>query len=483
MVAVVATTSSGDSAPLPPTAAVERSTLTSGIASTGTLTAKSEQNLGFATGGELTSVKVKVGDHVAAGDVLATVDNVPAREALVQAQADHRAARAGLDRAEDSTAVDGAEDSRDQAEDVLRAVRRQAAALDASDAAAIDSTRRQRDIDRTTADQARQASDQACASDSASPACISAQAAALTAEQKALTSQNALSGAQTKRDLDRAGSRVSIENAQQAVVTAKNLVHSADSDLPHTIDQQEALVAAARSEVTRAQHALDETVLRAPVAGTVTVLNGAVGEYVGPSSGTSALAPGSDAALPGASGSTSSGSQNGGGAPASGATPPRPGGTQFIVLSDVDELRVVAAFVESDATSITTGQPVKITVDAVPDLQLDGHVLSVAPSGTAISGVVSYYATIGLDTDDDRLKGGQTTNVTVVTDQQNDVLTVPNAAVRTLDGQRAVTVVEHGASRTAFIEIGHVGIDRTEVKSGLREGQRVALPTTGGEQR
>lgn len=474
--AVAAGSSSRTPIPAQGTATVERSTVTSGVVSSGTVTAQAEQNLGFASGGQLTAVNIKVGDHVAAGDVLATIDDVPARAELAQAQADYRAAQAGLDRAEDSTTVHGAEDSLDQAEDVLRAVRRQAEALDQSDSTAIDSALRQRDIDRATADQARSNRDIACAGGSGTPTCTNAQSAHLTAEQRASTSQGALDSAQGKRSIDRANSRVSIENAQQGVVTAENSVDLSDTDRPHTIDQQEATVAAARAGVTRAQHALNNTVLRAPVDGTVTVLNGAVGEYVGASSGTSALAPGSDAAIPGASGSTNGGSSSSNPSIASVAGPPRPGGSQFLVLSDIDQLRVVAAFSEADAASIKPDQRVDITLDAVPDLQLEGRVLSLAPAGTAISGVVSYYATIGLETDDDRLKGGQTANVAVVTGEESDVLTVPNAAVHKVDGKSAVTVVEGGASRTAFIETGKVGIDRTEVKSGLREGQVVALP-------
>jgi HlyD family secretion protein len=90
--------------------------------------------------------------------------------------------------------------------------------------------------------------------------------------------------------------------------------------------------------------------------------------------------------------------------------------------------------------------------------------------------VISYYVTVAINADDPRLKGGQTANVTVATSERSNVLTVPNAAVRRVDGKSQVTVVEGDSFRKATFEAGEVGIDRTEVVSGLREGQRVVLP-------
>ena len=130
---------------------------------------------------------------------------------------------------------------------------------------------------------------------------------------------------------------------------------------------------------------------------------------------TSALAPGTDASIPGASGSTSTGASGGLSLPGAVAGPPRPGGTQFIVLSDIDQLQVVAPFNEADAADIRPNQDVDATFDAIPDLTAQGRVVSVAPSATAISGVISYYVTIAID-DDPRIKSGETANVRVLTD-------------------------------------------------------------------
>jgi HlyD family secretion protein len=146
------------------------------------------------------------------------------------------------------------------------------------------------------------------------------------------------------------------------------------------------------------------------------------------------------------------------------------------VLSDIDQLQVVAMFNESDAATLQDDANVEITFDALPDLTVSGTIASVAPSGTSVSGVISYYATVNLDRSDPRLKAGQTATVNVLTDgEQPDVLSVPSSAVRTTNGVSRVTVVEGDQRRTTTIEIGAASGGRTEVVSGLREGQRVAL--------
>jgi len=481
-VTVLAACSSAESAPT--TAAVERVTMSTGISSTGSLSAASEQNLGFAKGGQLTAVDVKVGDKVQAGQVLATIDPVPARQALDAQKAQLRAAEAQLDRVKDSPGVDDAEDSLSQAEDILEAVSDQVDRQDEADRVAIFNAERQVGADRNSVTAAQNAQNAACAGGS-SPDCSSAQAAYAAATQRLVASQAALRTAQRKRELDQASGRVSIENAQQAVTTARNTLDLSESDRPHTIDQQRAFVAAARAAVDQAERDLANTTLRAPVAGTVTALNGAVGEYVAASSGTSALAPGSDAAIPGASGSSTSGNSAGSGNPATAPSANRPAGNQFLVLSDIDQLQVVAMFNESDAAELHDDANVEVTFDALPTLALPGTVASVAPSGTSVSGVISYYVTVNLDETDRRLKAGQTATVNVLTDdEQPDVLSVPSSAVRTKNGVSRVSVVEGDQTRTVTIQIGAAQGGRTEVVSGLREGQRVAVSPAkrGGEQ-
>jgi HlyD family secretion protein len=254
-------------------------------------------------------------------------------------------------------------------------------------------------------------------------------------------------------------------------VSARNNANSERSDRPFNIEEQRGAVVSQQAAVAAAQRDVDDATLRSPVAATVSAVNGVVGEYLAPSSGTSALAPGSQAGIPGVDSATAAQAAAG-----TAANPARPGGTQFLVLDNIDAFQVVVPFNESDAATISQNQKVNVAVDAVPDVTLEGTVLSVAPTGTAISGVVTYYVTIVVNNSDPRIKDGQTVRATVVTEELANVLTVPSAAVRQESGRSVVTVLNpDGTQTTVPFEPGKVGADRTQVLSGLREGQQIVL--------
>ena len=295
----------------------------------------------------------------------------------------------------------------------------------------------------------------------------------VNARRTVLMDKSTLTAAQQKLNVDRASGQVTIENARQSVVTAQNTLESAATNRPFDIDQQVALVASIQAQVAAAQRDVENTVLRAPVAGTVSVINGVVGEFLQPSSGVSPLAPGTTAPIPGLNGVTSNSSTSLGN-PATGAA--RPGGTQFMVLDNVNTFQVVVPFEESDATKVAPNQKVTVTFDAIPDLSRDGTVVSVAPSGSNISSVINYYVTVVLTEIDPRLKAGQTAQARVITNEVDDVLTVPNSAIRKRGDQSTVTIIDAaGNQQQVRFQPGLVGDDRTQVISGLREGQQVIL--------
>jgi HlyD family secretion protein len=509
---VVACTTS--TAPPPPrTAPVQRTSITSGVTASGSLTAITEQNVGFTKGGQLTALNVKVGDRVTAGQVLATIDPFAAQQALNQARGQLSTQQATLDKITNSPVVSGAQDTLDQAQEILQRTKDQADAVQAADQTAIDNAQRQLSQAKKTLDKAQdqlKADQAACASasvmvvaartktpstvsstaapvtstmpsstssTSSSAACTkvaSDQAAVSSAKSAVVSAQNAVDSAEKQKDVDEQNGRLAVANAEQGVVTAQNALNSASSDRPSDIAAQAGQVTAAQAAVAEAQRDLDDTTLRAPVDGTVSAVNGTVGEFVAASSGTSALAPGTDATIPGAG--------NGTGASAVGAvqgvaSPTRPGGTQFLVLDNVNEFQVVATYTETDTAMIAPGQKARLTFDAVPDLAVNGSVLSVSPTAAAISGVISYYVTVVLPKDDPRLKSGMTAQTEVITKEIPGVLAVPSAAVHTQNGTSVVTVLDpNGTPRTVTVQTGATGDGNTQILSGLTEGQQVVLP-------
>ena len=514
----------GGQQPPPRTDVVRRTTVTNGVSATGALSAVTTENLGFPKGGKLTSVDVRVGDHVSAGQVLATVDGYAYRQALKQQEANLAAQEAALARIEQNPSVSGAQDTVDQSKIIVSATKEQAAATQTADNAAIHRARKQLAVDDDAKDQAadavralkkacksaragsaaanarvsalaQQALQQlmsgdvagatkslqqlsallssASSSSDAATACgqvPTAQAAETAAKQRVVSDRTALVAAEQKKDVDAATGRVAIANAQQAQITAQNSLNSASSDRPFNIQQQQAVVAGARVMVQTARKDVEDTVMRAPGDGTVSAINGVVGEFLTPSTGTTALAPGSKAAIPGTG---SIGTAAGAGP----ATVVRPAGSQFLVMTNVDRMKVVLPFEESDAAQIKAGQHATVTVDSVPNVTFNGTVQQIAPSATAISGVVAYFVTVNLDTSNAHLKDGQTARGTVFTVERENVLSVANAAIRKQGNVSTVIVVDsNGNQRTVTFQPGAVGTDRTEVLSGLVEGQHVLLP-------
>jgi HlyD family secretion protein len=468
------------------TALVARATITDQVSSSGAVAASASENLGFAKGGKLTSLKVRVGDRVTAGQLLAKVDTFAARQVLKQQKANLAAQEAALDRLIDSPSVSGAQATLSQSRVILTATRRQVSAVGTADNSAIQRSRAQLHAARRAeakADDAVDAAQAACKVPGTPPATCNAQVASASsaqasAEQGVEAAKTTLTAAEQKKKVDAASGQVSVETSRQGVVTAQNALNSASSDRPHAIDQQLALVRGAEVLVRSAQKDVDDGALAAPADGVVSAINGVVGEYLSPSSGTTALAPGSRAAIPG-SGSAASGAgagAAGAGAGGAGAAAIRPGGSQFLVLSRAKSFQVVVPFEESDAAQIAAGQRVSVRFDAIPRLTEDGTVVALSPSASAISGVISYYVTVRIERRNSQLRDGQTARVEVITAERENVLSVPNAAVRRQGDTDIVVVVEpDGQQRITTIQAGLVGADRTEVVSGLSEGQRVIV--------
>jgi HlyD family secretion protein len=506
---------------------VQRATITAGVSATGALSAVTTENLGFPKGGKLTSVRVRVGDQVIAGQVLATVDSYAYRQVLKQQEANLAAQEAALARIEQNPSVSGAQDTVDQAKIIVSATKDQAAATQTADNAAIHRARRQLAVDDDAQDQAAnavRALKKACRSAKAGSAAANARVTALVqqalqqlqsgdaagaarslaqlvaalasrtsasdaatacsqiptaeaaetaAKQRVVSDRTALVAAEQKKEVDAAAGRVAVANAEQAQIAAQNALNSASSDRPFDIEEQRAVVAGARVMVQTARKDVEDTVLRSRSEGTVSAINGVVGEFLTPSTGTTALAPGSKAAIPG----TGSAGAAGAAAGPSATTVVRPAGSQFLVLANVNRMKVVLPFEESDAAQIKPGQNATVRVDPLPNATFNGVVEQIAPSATAISGVVAYFVTVNLDSSNPQLKDGQTARGTVLTVDLDNVLSVANAAIRKQGNTSTVIVIDpSGNQRTVTFQPGAVGTDRTEVLSGLTEGQRVLLP-------
>jgi len=91
---------------------------------------------------------------------------------------------------------------------------------------------------------------------------------------------------------------------------------------------------------------------------------------------------------------------------------------------------VDASIDEADVGRIRTGQRATFTVDAFPGQTFEGQVAQVRKAALNVANVVTYVAVVTFANNDGRLLPGMTANVRVVTDVRDNVLKVPNSALR-----------------------------------------------------
>jgi hypothetical protein len=90
------------------------------------------------------------------------------------------------------------------------------------------------------------------------------------------------------------------------------------------------------------------------------------------------------------------------------------------------------------------------------------------------SGVVTYKVTIGFDTLDSRLRPEMSVSASIITDVKQDVILVPNGAVKTESGKSYVEVLNDGQTPVQkSVAIGSSNSTETEITSGISTGDSV----------
>jgi trimeric autotransporter adhesin len=139
-----------------------------------------------------------------------------------------------------------------------------------------------------------------------------------------------------------------------------------------------------------------------------------------------------------------------------------PGVDATVPLGQVDQVKI--------------GQSVTVAVDGVAT-KLHGTVTSIGMLNASSSGAnPTYQVTVQLDAASRQLYDGSGADIVISTGSARNVLTVPNSAIHsTRGGGHTVTVLDGGKTSTVRVTLGASGRDVTEVKSGLKAGQKVVL--------
>lgn len=148
----------------------------------------------------------------------------------------------------------------------------------------------------------------------------------------------------------------------------------------------------------------------------------------------------------------------------------------LIEVVDLNRLQVNAYVDETDIGQVKVGQPARVTVDAFPDKEFPGRVVTVASAATMQENVVTYLVTVKLeDPAKALLKPQMTASVDITVQKKENVLLVPNEALKMREGETKVVVLKDGKGEVRTVKTGMTDGESTEITSGLEEGEDVVL--------
>ena len=158
-------------------------------------------------------------------------------------------------------------------------------------------------------------------------------------------------------------------------------------------------------------------------------------------------------------------------------------GGYLLTVGDLDGFSVTGTVDEVDVTKLRTGQKVKISGDAFPDIELDGQIENVSQQSLPIRGnnIPSFEVTAVIDeiagVDPGRLRLGMSANVVVVLRDEPQALLVPLSAVHGTYGDNWVQLQsnEDGSVKRSPVEVGTTTLNEVEITKGLRAGDVVLL--------
>lgn len=213
------------------------------------------------------------------------------------------------------------------------------------------------------------------------------------------------------------------------------------------IAAQEAAVARATADYQSAEENHDALVIKSPIDGTVIAVAAAVGDQIGSSA---QMSSGSSAGTSG-------------------------GLTGVITVADLSKLYVKAAIDQADISKVAVGQGVKALLDALPGKSFSGQITGIEPVPEINQNVVTYTSYISFDKLDLAVRLGMSVDLEIDLGKKENVLILPNTAVRSRGDEKIVTKMIDGELTEVTVETGVSDSENVEITSGLSAGDRIAL--------
>lgn len=413
------------------TVSVTRGDLTASVGATGTVRANQTSILSWQLSGKIGDVPVVVGQNVTAGQQLAFLEEKTLPQSVILARADLVTAMRNLEQLQNSNvasaqAYQALVAARKELEDALE--KRESKDYSRALPATVDEARANVVIAQDAVSNAEELYDKVDHLPEDNP--IRAEAFAQLSRARRnystqLANLNWLLGRPDEQEVSEADARVLLAQAslEDAEREWNRLKDGADPDD----------IAAAEARIAALEATLDQVSMEAPFSGTLTEVNARVGDQVAP-------------------------------------------GEQAFRIDDLSRLLVDVEITEVDINRIRVGQPVTMTLDAVPEKEYSGRVIEVSRVGIPAQGLVNFTVTVEIGNPDDGVRPGMTAGVNIITDLVENILLVPNRAVRLRDGQRIVYVLRNGLPVIEDIELGLTSDTQSELVGGeVNEGDQLIL--------
>ncbi len=233
-----------------------------------------------------------------------------------------------------------------------------------------------------------------------------------------------LAAAKARQDVAVSQRKRSQDLYDAQIITRQELESSGLED-----ENAKAALVRARTNLDIAEQRLEDATVRAPVAGTIIDKPVSLGQVIASATGSAS------------------------------------GGTTILKMADLNRVRVRALVNESDIGNIQAGMPAQVVVDAYPDRPFTGTVEKIEPQAVVEQSVTMFPVLIALSNESGMLKPGMNGEVSVIVDQRDNVLAIPNDAIRTMREVQLVSKM--------------LGLDPDSVQAQLRS-QFNGGPSAGG---
>jgi HlyD family secretion protein len=415
---------------------VERGSIEETVSATGYILPAGQALVNFKDNGRIVAVEVIQGQQVRVGDVLARLETADLEMALAKAEATLAHSEAQLAQARKQPTPEEITAAKAQVASAKADYEKKLAGPDPDEITSTKAALRKAEI------ALRKAQEEYDKVSYRSDIGLTPQAEAL--QQASIDYEKA------KADFNLATKKPTEEDKQAAAAA----LAKAEADLakllrtpaPEDVAVAEAEVLQSRVGVEQARRDLENAVLVAPIDGIVAMVNARVGELANTSN-------------------------------------------QAFILTDLSSLHTDVQVDEVDVRRIAVGQPVSITLEALPDQEFLGRLVAIAPiaSGaealaTSLSsfgdaGVPSYIVTVELRHNSPDLRVGMSANATIWTQRREGVLLIPNRAIQVdrETGKEYVEKLTDGETRRVEIKTGLSNGTDSEVLAGLEEGDSLVI--------